>query len=365
MRSKIFIRLSVLIGMVISISTCSLEYLGSDHLETLWKKAFVENCVSFSVTLTANTWADGNITSSNEASWFKFTATANVQYIHVSFGTLSAANGLYVQVYDSTGSNIYSRTMYYNTSINVTSGQVYYIRVSSSSSGTYQIALLNVSTLTANTWADGNITSSNGEQWFKFTASARTQYIHISFGTLTYLDVQVYNSDGNTVVSQTTLYDSYYNYVSSTVTIGQEYYIKITYASGYISDHSNSGTYQIAFNDLPIPPGVTATTLTADTWADGSLSSNGEQWFKFTATSIYQYIHVSFGTLTSSLYIQMYNSTGGWWNGSEKQLYYSSTYDSTSLDVHSGDVYYIRVRHYSSYSGTYWIAFNESWTPPS
>jgi hypothetical protein len=47
--------------------------------------------------------------------------------------------------------------------------------------------------LVYNTWADGVILTSSGrgQQWFKFTATENSQYIHVSFGTLTDLYVQL------------------------------------------------------------------------------------------------------------------------------------------------------------------------------
>jgi hypothetical protein len=209
--------------------------------------------------LTQGIWADGELTVNGEQ-WFKFTATASWQYIHFSFGTLYSSDGLYVQVYDSSGYTVRSQTyLYFNTSkyfsFGVTSWQDYYIRVwpySSSHSGTYRIAV-NMSstpppiTLTVGTWAYGELTS-YGEQWFKFTATADTQYIHVFFGTLNDLYVQVYDSSNNTVGSQSNLYNNT-KYTSISVTSEQEYYIRVwPYSSGY------GGTYRIAFNTSSTPP---------------------------------------------------------------------------------------------------------------
>jgi hypothetical protein len=100
--------------------------------------------------------------------------------------------------------------------------------------------------LTADTWADGNIPLSDGEQWFRFTANAGTQYLYASFGTLTRLYVQVYDGGGATVGSQTNLSGST-TYTTRTLTAGQEYYIRVTpYSSSY------SGTYRILFGNLTI-----------------------------------------------------------------------------------------------------------------
>ena len=339
--------------------------------------------------LTENTWADGNLTSSSGEQWFKFTATASTQYIHVSFGTLSSALGVYAQVYDSSGAaigtetNLWSSTKYISRS--VTTGQEYYIKVrgyTSATNGTYQIAFNKSSSspsvtvtipsgatpLTENIWADGNLTSSIGEQWFKFTATASTQYIHVSFGTLSSalgVYAQVYDSSGAAIGTETNLWSST-KYISRSVTAGQEDYIKVR---GYSS--VTSGTYQIAFNKSSTVPAVTvtlpsaATQLTLNTWADGELTAaNPEQWFKFTASASPQFIHATFGTMTSSSGInaQMYDSNGIA-VGDDTNLYSSISFNPQSVTV--GQEYYIKVRRYNSANGTYKIAFNTSPVSPS
>jgi hypothetical protein len=323
-------------------------------------------------TFAANTWTNGNIPVSSGEQWFKFTATAATQYVHFILGTLTYMN---VQLYDDSGNTVGSRENIFGSSSkyisrSVTAGQEYYIKVtpySSSYSGTYQI-LFNISStppvtlpasatqLAANTWTDGNIPTSNGEQWFKFTATAATQYVHISFGTLNDLYVQLYDNGGNTVGTRTELWGST-KYISRTVTVGQEYYIKVTPYS------SLSGAYQIMSSTMSILP-VNVTTLTAaNTWVDGSISvSYSEQWFKFTATAATQYVHISFGTL-NDMYVQVYDSNNGNTVGGETNFYSSTKSASVTLTV--GQEYYIKVRPYSSYTGTYKIAFNTSSTAPS
>jgi hypothetical protein len=205
--------------------------------------------------LSANTWIDGNITTSGGEQWFKFIATDFFQKIQVNFGTLS---DLYVHVYDSSGATKGSETNLYNNkkdfSIILNVGQEYYVRVlpySSSRSGTYQITLdalsLQPVSLAANTWTDGNITTSGDEQWFKFTATASKQYLHISIGTLGSLYVQLYDSGGTNVGSSSIFSNTGSNY--KTVTSGQEYYIKV-----WSLNPSGNGTYQIAINESSTPP---------------------------------------------------------------------------------------------------------------
>jgi hypothetical protein len=78
--------------------------------------------------------------------------------------------------------------------------------------------------LSVNTWANGNIVSEYGEQWFKFTATAATQYIHVTFGTLYSLNVQLYDSAGNAVGNESQLNSYSTTNASNTVTNGQVYY---------------------------------------------------------------------------------------------------------------------------------------------
>jgi hypothetical protein len=99
--------------------------------------------------------------------------------------------------------------------------------------------------LATNTWADGNLASWLSEQWFKFTATTATQYIHVSFRTLNILDVQVYDSGFNAVGGRTGLGNPTL-YTSRTLTPGQEYYVQVT--------TPNSGTYKIAYNESPNAP---------------------------------------------------------------------------------------------------------------
>jgi len=210
---------------------------------------------------------------------------------------------------------------------------------------------ITATTLTNDIWADGAITS-GGEQWFRFTATAGTQYIHVNFGTLTDLYVQLHDNNGGTLGNRINLYGSQ-SFTSLQVTSGQTYLVKVT------PDGSRTGTYRIGFNTRQLAPGTLsgAMTLFADVWVDGAISSGGQQWYRFTATSGTQYIHVNFGTLTD-LYVQLYDSNGGTLGGSTNLYSYSST-RYISLQVTSGQTYYVRVTPYSSSgSGTYTIAFN-------
>jgi stress response protein SCP2 len=332
-----------------------------------------------SIELTLNEWTDGNFAATDEEQWFKFTATTsttNGQYIHVAFGTLKS---LYVQLYDSTGNTVGSRTnlsgstRYINRTL--TSGKVYYIKVQpeSGNSGNYQITFnasstppsggiwlppFVFSTLTRGVWADGNIAASSGEQWFAFTATASTQYIHVTFGTLDDLYVQLYDSSGNTVGARTNLRGAT-RHINRAVTVGQTYYIKVQPGS------NKSGSYQIAFNSSSVTPGswtppAASTSLNIGEWVSGNTTTSiREQWYSFTATASQQYIHVTFGTL-KDLYVQLYASDGDL-IGNAANLRNSDR--SLNRIVTVGEIYYFRVWPYSG-SGNFQVAFNESSARP-
>jgi hypothetical protein len=333
-------------------------------------------------TLTVNTWADGNMgSSSSSEQWFQFTATAASQYIHFYPGT---STSVYVQLYDSTFAETPTRTNLTNTTTNtartLTEGSGYYIRVTYNySSGAYQIGFTtsttspaitlpsaeNVTTLTLNTFANGNISTAGGEQWFKFTATAATQYIHFNPGTLASVYVQLYTATGTTAGSRSNMNNATINISQTSLTSSSDYYIRITPYSS-----TGSGAYKIGFNTGTTPPPITTTPpasgvtqLTVDTWANGNITtSGGEEWFKFTATATTQYIHFIPGTLTN-VYIQLYDDTNTT-TGLRGSLSYSTT--NTSRTLSSGTTYHIRVTPYNSTdNGAYQIAFATSSTAPS
>jgi len=329
-------------------------------------------------------WIDGSITTAGGEQWFKFTATAETHYIHFQPGTLT---DVYVQLYEDDREttkgnrvNLYSA----NTSTrqeSLTVNSEYYIKVTpftATNSGTYKIGvtltsfspiLLTVPTtsaiqLTADTWTDGSITTADGEQWFKFTATAETHYIHFLQGTLTNVYVQLYTNDGRSSQSRAYL-SSGTNTSRTSLTVNNVYYIRVT-----TSSTTGSGTYKIAFGMTNSAPAITlptdVTELTADTWTDGSISAaSGEQWFKFKATETTHYIHFLPGTLTY-ITVQLYTDDGrSSWNANS---FSSSTTNASRSSLTVNSDYYIKVTpqsSYFSYIGTYKIGFNSTNLSPT
>jgi hypothetical protein len=200
------------------------------------------------VNLTLDTWADGNLASGGEQ-WFKFTATAETQYIHIAYGTLGSYS--YFRLYSGPDAPVGGSWSGTPQNKSVTIGKVYYIKVYGGS-GTYKIgitessfspdtlaAMASAPVLTPNTWGAQRTLASGGEQWFKFTATAETQYIHIAYGTLSqiYSDFRLYSDPDAPVGGSWSGTPK-----SKSVTIGKVYYIRAYGAYG------SSGIYKIAFN---------------------------------------------------------------------------------------------------------------------
>jgi hypothetical protein len=337
-------------------------------------------------TLTEDVWTAGYLGTADEEQWFKFTASANLHFVH--FGAFN--NKLRVQFYNSDGNPIgsvkdiedfYSSVKYHSYS-SFNAEEEYYVKVQrgdfySNAVCKYNIAFnknetppvtielpSNAIELTVDIPADGNIPTSDGKEWFKFKATAVTQYIHVIFGGLTEVEVQLYKVKdgifGDPLGGSKRLSDNDKNYVKQTLTVGDEYYIKITPYNSY-----RQGTYQIVFNTLFISPTFDITTLNADTWANDELKTDKGNWFVFTANNASQYIHVDFVSLDSfrGLYIIVYDENGDM-VGSGETLRSSTKYISRSLNVSKN--YYIKITpYYDNYLGTYKIGFTTSTTPPA
>jgi hypothetical protein len=211
-----------------------------------------------------NTWANGQLTAGKEQ-WFKFTATAEAQYIHIDRGTLT---DLYVQLHDSAGEAVGNR-IHINSeddetfNLSLISGRAYYLKVSpySSGSGTYKVAfnttiaspdtwaLMNSApVLILDNWVSGQLNAGEMD-WYKFTATTGTQWFHIDRSTLTDLNVQLRDSEGNAVGSEKNIDGESDESFSWMVISGNVYYLRVR---PHLS--SGSGTYRIAFNTSDTPP---------------------------------------------------------------------------------------------------------------
>jgi hypothetical protein len=103
--------------------------------------------------------------------------------------------------------------------------------------------------------------------------------------------------------------------------------------------------------------------LYENSFKNGNVVKDGEQWFSFTATSAGRYyIHIIFET-AEYLNVRVFNHNGSPIGGEAYLPEYSSPW-YFFRDLPGSGTYRIRVRPYYSDSGTYKIAFNTTIAPP-
>jgi uncharacterized repeat protein (TIGR02543 family) len=225
--------------------------------------------------------------------------------------------------------------------------------------------------LTPDQWTDGSIAGTGEAQWFQFTATAETQYLHFSSGTLYNADLYIF--DGNTYTGDTSFSinptDDYTPFTEDDygvfigLTVGKMYYVRVS-----VSLYGDGGSYRIAvskneytfFTSL----GEDAVTLTANAWADGAIpQSDGFQWFTFTADASPQYLHFLADTLTD-INVALYDSNE--FQIDDKINLYNNNEWGYFEELIIGEPYYILVTpYYVSDTGTYKIGFTDNESPPS
>jgi hypothetical protein len=318
------------------------------------------------ISLTANIWADGEVGSEKDQ-WYSFTANASTQYVHIFPGTAIACR---FQVYGSNGGSL-STAVYSDGGVadpwELETGKTYYIRFIPSYYGTFKVAFNDSTTpppitlptegviqLTANTWTDG---TTDGGEWYRFTANATIQYIYINFTTATGANIKVYDSRGimlGTLNSAPVYTPSF----SQELTSGSVYYL-------YVTRELYDGAFQITFNASATPPAITLpsegiTELMANTWIDGSTAHNGKQWFRFTANASPQYVHLS--GISIGISLRLYDSNGNAIGNPIRN--YGLNNFILSWSVTSGQLYYVKSEGIGYPENNYKISFNDSETPP-
>jgi hypothetical protein len=333
--------------------------------------------------LTLKTWSSNRLSEEENQLWFKFTASAATHYIHADFTGANSVNSMHVRIYNNNGGELENEIMGGSITLAVASSQVYYIRVtpqsnywgeydygnfrimySSSSAPPVTLPTTGYTQLADGIWSAQATLPGTGVQWYRFTATMATQYIHAYFNSLNSLNMQLYDKDGEGVLNNVTMRSSdAVPYVARTgLTTNEVYYIQVTGVG-------NSGTYKMAFTSTNTPLNgtyyntYTVTPLSLSTWADGNFVTTytDNQWYSFNATNTTHYIHGRHVTL-NDFNVQLYDSHGTP-VGAEVNIYGSTLSAERSVVV--GLRYYIEVSPYfGSYAGTYKIAYNTSVTAP-
>jgi len=344
--------------------------------------------------LTENLWEDGSITTTpNGEVWYSFYAAANTTYRvwwNDSYGgDYTKTLDVRVTAFDSSGTQQFNQDSGWGTPQTITkvSGTTIKLKVtpySSSGTGTFAIGYstgsdrsafrirppVSTTSLTANTWRDGNITSSVSEIWYSFTATAGTKYgvwwndSNAGDGSKT-LDVQVraYDSNGTELFN---IDNSWTFNLASTIntTSGGTIYLRVLPRSGI---GTGTGTFGIRYNTGFVRGDIGHTTLTANQWRDGTIGVWGETWYSFTATAGTTYRvwwNDSFNgnsTKNVDVLVAAYDSNG------TRLFSQDSGWDTPqTITLLSGSTIYLRVTPYSGSAagGTFAVVYSTGTTRP-
>jgi hypothetical protein len=203
----------------------------------------------------------GIIDAVGDTQWFKITGE-NIydEYIHAYVN--SRGGSISVEVYDSNGRRLGAPVVFPNStpcfSRSFTYGQDYYIKVKAlTNSVAYTIAYnavysgqdhiilptSGITPLSDSIWTRKSI-EHNGEQWFSFYRNVtylwQSSYIFFDPGN-TYLDIEVYDGNGDKVITTTEDYKQSFSNNNSNAF----YYIRVR----NISDSDSALIYNIAYSD--------------------------------------------------------------------------------------------------------------------
>jgi len=338
--------------------------------------------------LTADKWEYGYLPESGDEQWFKFTATAAAQYIHFIFGALSSANvtSVNVQLYDDDYNMVGSKS---NLSGNdkifslysLINGQEYFIKVKkpSNSDGAYKIAFnksteapygnvppyySNTPTLLYNFWKSDNITVSNDERWFKFTAAAETQSVHFKPIGIGSAFVQLYDYNGNAIGNWEHITGN--RSFSRSLNKDREYYVHVMPTKILIPSNPDKGSFDITFSNFAGFPSIAELSLNVLT--DYNFATpESEIWLKFTAKAASHYFPIRnynnntpLNTPLSKINCRLYNEAGApLENTFSISIGEKTGTRESSLTV--GNVYYLKVSPSSGSTGSrFSVTYNAS-----
>lgn len=267
--------------------TFGIAYVSNN--KTYGVRPFLKPDDSVIVSLTEGNWADGVITTLGEDKWYSFPVNNGTTYRvwwnenatnNNNCGDGTKSLNAYVTGYYGNGNvietssfnafdqsdgwdsswapkftsnytgiayfKVYPQYLYEDTNVTYkgTFGIAYNIGDTATRPAT---SLPEMTELTVGEWKNGDLPPYDKE-WYKFTATAASQYIHIYLNTLSSLRIQLYDSDMKTVQNGNNYFTSN-KYINCSLTIGNTYYVRI---EPYFI--SSSGTYKIAFNASSTAP---------------------------------------------------------------------------------------------------------------
>jgi len=206
----------------------------------------------------SSSWPEGYYAGTEN--WYKFTTSTTTQFLHCQ--TDSSSGSVSVELYNDDGSLWGGITISNNSSCKfdyLTSNRKYIVKVSNYSGNYFRLTINSsivppgktpTSMIAYNTWYDGYIedgSSNNNVKWFKFNAAYySTLYIHYYSPSVTYVYIQIYDSNGQEQ-------SGYYSTISSSnskniyPSYNGDYYIKVT-------PYDSNGTFYLAISSSSTAP---------------------------------------------------------------------------------------------------------------
>jgi len=375
--------------------------------------------------LAENNWSDGELTTTNPQDWYSFNVTAGKTYRvwlnsrDISYGDgtktgyLCSVSAVYsdgtIIVLDERYSWLTSYTIQF-TPTTASSDKVYIqvkpYNTSNSYLGTYGIVYSSGSTrpinntldlpgkarvpLTANTWKQNTLSSTDTEHWYSFSVTKDTTYYlwwnernsylsttTISNQTAANIDVAAWYDDGSEAFSiidtAWTSPKSFKAEASGTVTLHvRTLSASTSYYGVYEIVYSTSNTRPDGYHKDWTAPSGYITPLTNNIWASGNITSTTQEiWYSFTVTSGTTYriwlndVSDGDGTKTGRIRGNACYSTGETIYSDHTSGY--GTYSYRSFTAASNGTVYFQVKPYSAsttYLGTFGIVCTNGTTRP-
>ena len=290
------------------------------------------------IAVVEDTSYSGNVSSTNDETWYSFTPTTNGYY------TISATsvNTTYLYYYgtSSSYSDYKSGTSMSFNRIYLYSGSTYYFKIEYSYySSEYTIEVEKTAGATADSAIvitegssySGDVSSSNRSVWYSFTPTESGSYI-VSTSSTSRVYLYLYEDPAST-------YKQYASNASNTLsmimTAGTTYYFKVEY-------YSLSTGYTLQVEEPNGETKATAIGLSRGESKSGSVSSsNSTVWYSFTPT-ITTYYNVNVSSSYSYVYLYYYGTS------SSPSSYSGYNPGKTNVYMEVGYTYYFAVGYYSS-----------------
>jgi len=214
----------------------------------------------------------------------------------------------------------------------------------------YSIKFPPITTLLSdNEWKNINITDTNEQDWYEFTATNAAQYIWFMTGTMDYANIYFYDKDLDYLTG-------YFNYGTSgptsfsslpSFTIGHTYY--------FIVEPYSVGTYRVAFTSTNTAP------LLPEPWQSFNfVYDTDEEELSFIATD--SKMKLWYLASSTNVYCELYDDSGSYLNyycvpGSISN---SKNYHQTLSNLIVGKKYKIKITSYENSTGPFQIAVTDS-----